>query len=528
MIHEFVTDQSDAGKRLDLILKNYVSGLTRAKARKGIEAGQCHIDGIHVCSPDYRIKPGQKILFECPDERASIKPENGDLPIIWHDDELAICNKPPNLTVHPCPSCPGHTLVNRLLAHFPTLSKLGGERPGIVHRLDKDTSGIMMVALSENMRQKMVEAFSKRQISKHYIALVYGIPPERGECRESIGRDPVSRTKMALVEKKHGGKTAHTIWQRLWHSEDGNFSLLLVKILTGRTHQIRVHLASKGYPIIGDRVYGPKKCQPLASRQMLHASALEFIHPRTKIAMHFHALPPEDFMETIQKNAHNLTRIIVTGNQGCGKSTFCKYLKEHDIPLIDSDEVVAELYTKNGIASQWLEMRLHDDSIINNGFIDRDKLFNLFIKDAIIKKEFIGYIHDIVFKRIDKFFKNNIKEGYDFTIAEIPLFFECGWKNRWKHPTIIVGVDCDKDIRWKRISKNRHWSIEKISTLEQWQMNEEKKMSYCDIVINNNTNQDRLKIEADKFYYSLLDNLHNQKKQTRREIDKICQNISSI
>lgn len=528
MIYEFVIDNADSNKRLDLALKNNVPNLSRAKARKGIEAGQCHIDGNQIFAPDYKIKSGQKVSFEYSEECASIQPEAGDLSVIWHDDELAICNKPPNLTVHPCPSCPDNTLVNRLLAHFPVLKKLGGERPGIVHRLDKDTSGIIMVSLSENMRQKMMEAFSKRQVSKHYLALVQGIPPKNGECTESIGRDPVSRTKMSLVAEKHGGKTAHTIWQRLWHSEDGNFSLLRVKILTGRTHQIRVHLASNGYPILGDKVYGTKECQALAPRQMLHASDLKFVHPLTQKTMHFNVLPPEDFMQTIQKNDSIFYRIIVTGNQGCGKSAFCRFLSDHNIPLINSDRVVADLYAKNGIASQWFEMRNYQDNVMEKGLINKEKLFKLFMKDSGLKHEFINYIHSMVFERIDIFFKNKIKENYNFAIAEIPLFFECGWRNKWQTPIVIVGINCNKETRWKRIIENRHWTYEKISILEQWQMNETKKMSYCDIVIDNNGNSESLKREADKFYSMLLNNLNTKKKNNQQEIKKLCSNNDTI
>ncbi|MEG6594176.1 RluA family pseudouridine synthase, partial [Desulfovibrio sp. 1188_IL3213] len=254
----------------------------------------CTVDGLPEKRPAAKVHMGQAVILNLPEHQGSLQPEEGHLELLWQDAHLVVCNKPAGLTVHPCPSCPEQTLVQRLLGRFPQLSRLEGQRPGIVHRLDKDTSGLLVVALTESDRLTLSEAFAERQVHKEYLALVSGLPPLEGQCREPLGRHPTAKIKMAVVPENRGGRQAFTEWRRLWSTDDNSVSLLAVRIHTGRTHQIRVHMAHMGHPLLGDRLYAPKAVQDMAPRQMLHAWRLNFTHPASGEDMRFTCPPPQD------------------------------------------------------------------------------------------------------------------------------------------------------------------------------------------------------------------------------------------
>ena len=219
----------------------------------------CRIDGLPVSTASLKLKAGQEVRLDLPDTANELRAEDEAVDILWQDEHLLLCNKPAGLTVHPCPSCPENTLVQRLLHHFPRLREQEGLRPGVVHRLDKDTSGLLLVALDEPTRLRMSEAFARREVHKEYLALVQGVPPQTGTCREPLGRHPTAKVKMAVVPENRGGKAAHSDWRVLWSSPRKDFSLVAVRIHTGRTHQIRVHMAHVGY-IRGS-------CSPLAAKK---------------------------------------------------------------------------------------------------------------------------------------------------------------------------------------------------------------------------------------------------------------------
>ena len=228
------------GQRLDKALCGLLPDLSRAAVQRAITAGACRIDGLSVSTASLKLKAGQEVRLDLPDTANELRAEDEAVDILWQDEHLLLCNKPAGLTVHPCPSCPENTLVQRLLHHFPRLREQEGLRPGVVHRLDKDTSGLLLVALDEPTRLRMSEAFARREVHKEYLALVQGVPPQTGTCREPLGRHPTAKVKMAVVPENRGGKAAHSDWRVLWSSPRKDFSLVAVRIHTGRTQPLPI------------------------------------------------------------------------------------------------------------------------------------------------------------------------------------------------------------------------------------------------------------------------------------------------
>lgn len=236
-----------------------------------------------------------------------------DLSVAYEDDDLIVIDKPPGLVVHPAPGSPDHTLVNALLAHCgESLSGIGGvKRPGIVHRIDKDTSGLLVVAKNDRAHHGLAEQFSVHSLERAYRALVWGVPmPAQGEIHGNIGRSPQDRKKMAIVS--HGGKPALTRYRVLRSFAGGAVSLVECRLATGRTHQIRVHMTSIGHPLVGDQTYGRARSAKVKHlpdqarlallefpRQALHASVLGFIHPNSGVMLKFESQIPDDFNELV-------------------------------------------------------------------------------------------------------------------------------------------------------------------------------------------------------------------------------------
>jgi 23S rRNA pseudouridine1911/1915/1917 synthase len=228
---------------------------------------------------------------------SALSPENIPLQILYEDDDLIVVDKPAGLTVHPAPGHYTHTLVNAVLAHVPELETEETNRPGIVHRLDKDTSGLIIIAKNGTAHMKLADQFKNRTVTKTYQALVQGhLSPETGIIDANIGRDPRDRKRMAVVS---GGREARTEYRVIKYL--GNFTLLEVKPKTGRTHQIRVHLAAIGFPIVGDATYGAKS--DYLSRQFLHASRLVFKLPSSGEQMEFESELPDDLREALSRIA---------------------------------------------------------------------------------------------------------------------------------------------------------------------------------------------------------------------------------
>ena len=292
---ELIVPNEHAGSRLDRYLALALPQFSRSRLQALIRAGDVRLRD-EPARPRETVQTGDVVrLIEPALEKVEDLAEEIPLEILFEDDDLLVLNKPPGLVVHPGAGNQTHTLVNALLHHCTTLSGIGGkQRPGIVHRLDKDTSGCLVVAKNDPAHQELARQFAEREVKKIYLALVAGsLKRPRGTIEAAIGRHKVQRKKMAVDERR--GRAAKTEYRVL---QTGNgMSLVECALHSGRTHQIRVHLHHLGHPIIGDSLYGKKGG---ASRQMLHAWKLGFNHPQTKERLFFEAPIPEDFRDLQQ------------------------------------------------------------------------------------------------------------------------------------------------------------------------------------------------------------------------------------
>ncbi len=295
----FIATEDFKNKRLDLFLQSCMEEKSRAAVQKLIDENCVTVNGKIVSKAGLKLKGNEEIEVNVPEEEIPVlKPENIPLEIIFEDKHIAVINKPSNMTVHPAQNNYSGTLVNALLYHFDSLSNINEDniRPGIVHRLDKDTSGLIIIAKTNEAHEKLVEMFQSKIMKKTYIAVCKGnFSSKTGRLENLIGRDPFDRKKMAVVEVN--GKEAVTNYEVIDEVQD--FSLLKVNIETGRTHQIRVHMKYLNHPILGDSTYGsPSK---IIDRQMLHAYMLEFVHPITKETIKLKGKLPEDFVNVLKK-----------------------------------------------------------------------------------------------------------------------------------------------------------------------------------------------------------------------------------
>lgn len=310
---EITAPQDAAGERTDRFLAAAIGSLSRSRVKALIEAGRVLRDGQKVADPAAGVRAGALYVLDVPPPEPA-RPEGQAIPlnILFEDRDLLIIDKPAGLVVHPAPGNPDGTLVNAVIAHAgDDLSGIGGEaRPGIVHRLDKDTSGVMVVAKSDRAHQVLSRQFAERDLERSYLALAWGLPaPLTGTIEGAIGRHPTDRKRMAVVTR--GGKPAETRYavERAWGAA---VSLIRLKLMTGRTHQIRVHLAQIGHPVVGDPVYlrrtpGTARQLPEAvrtallgfPRQALHAETLGFRHPVSGEMLRFQAAMPADMAHLV-------------------------------------------------------------------------------------------------------------------------------------------------------------------------------------------------------------------------------------
>ena len=309
--HERLTAGVEAaGQRLDRWLASLFPGESRARIKTLIDSGAVRLDGRQA-RPAGKLRPGQVVEVDWPAPKPSIpRPEPIPLAVVHEDSSLIVVDKPAGLVVHPGAGSSSGTLVNALLHHVSDLSGIGGVlRPGIVHRLDRGTSGLLVVAKDDLAHRALQRQFAERTVEKEYLALVLGVPRERAKTIDAaIGRHPTERVRMAV--RRTGGRSAVTSYRVLEAWADA--SLLKVLIHTGRTHQIRVHMASVGHPVAGDKVYGgtrfPKSISAesrealcLLHRPALHAARLCFDHPRTSQRLCFESPTPPDILDVVER-----------------------------------------------------------------------------------------------------------------------------------------------------------------------------------------------------------------------------------
>jgi 23S rRNA pseudouridine1911/1915/1917 synthase len=296
MTREFELMADASGVRLDKFVGEKCPELSRTHAQELIDQGLITVNS-KPAKPSLKLNIGDKIKISIPPEPpATLEAENIPLKIIYEDADLLVIDKPAGLAVHPAPGHPTHTLANAVLNYLPGLAADADSlRPGIVHRLDKDTSGLIVVAKNRVAQANLSDQFKSRTVSKSYLVLVKGkLTPEKGIIEADIGRDPRHRQKMAVVS---GGREARTNYKVIRYY--GNHSLLEIKPETGRTHQIRVHLAAIGYPVVGDATYGITS--PHLSRQFLHAARISFSLPSTGQRVEFESPLPEDLQKALNK-----------------------------------------------------------------------------------------------------------------------------------------------------------------------------------------------------------------------------------
>lgn len=292
-----IVSSDSAGSRLDKYLSNALKDLSRTIVQRLIDEGQIIVNEKPTKS-GYKLKPNDKIVINFPDlKKTNIEEEKIALDVVFEDKDLIVINKPQGMITHPASGIYKGTLVNALLFHCKdSLSGINGvSRPGIVHRLDKDTSGLIIVCKNDKSHCEIAKQIQERTLKRQYLAIVHGrVAYDQGVINKPIGRDRIHRHKMAIVK---GGRTATTHWKILKKLESVTF--IECTLETGRTHQIRVHMKNLGHPVLGDKTYG-KRSDP-TEKMMLHAYKLVFIHPRTKKEVHLETKIPQRFIDTLKQ-----------------------------------------------------------------------------------------------------------------------------------------------------------------------------------------------------------------------------------
>lgn len=296
----FTIETDDVNKRVDVFLNEEMEDISRSALQKNIEKGNITVNGEKI-SKNYKLRIGDIVEAELPPpENIDIVPEDIPLDIMYEDDDLIVINKPQNMVVHPAPGHYTGTLVNALMFHCgDNLSGINGVlRPGIVHRIDKDTSGVLVIAKSDLAHKGLSEQLAEHSMKRVYNAIVYNsFSEESGTVDRNIDRSKNDRKKMAVVMQ--GGRNAVTHYKVI--EKLGKYTWVELQLETGRTHQIRVHMSYIGHPLLGDPVYGPKKCHFNLNGQVLHAKVLGFIHPRTGEYMEFNSELPDYFSSLIER-----------------------------------------------------------------------------------------------------------------------------------------------------------------------------------------------------------------------------------
>ncbi len=293
----FIVDKAGAGKRVDVFLNDNLTDITRSQIKKSIEESLTLVNGESVKAGKV-LKENDVVEFNELEYQTDVIPEDLPINIVYEDDDVAVINKPQGVTVHPAPGNYTGTLVNALLFHFKNnISNIGGEiRPGIVHRIDKDTSGLLVVAKNNNAHLCLAKQLADKTCHRQYVALVEGVvKTDSGTINQPIGRSTSDRKKMAVIASGRSAVTHYKVLERF-----NNYTLMQFNLETGRTHQIRVHTKFLGHPIVGDKTYGFSNQKFNLNGQLLHAEKLSFVHPTTKEQVAFNAELPDYFKKILK------------------------------------------------------------------------------------------------------------------------------------------------------------------------------------------------------------------------------------
>ncbi len=523
---------SDRNVRLDKFWGTALEdeGISRGKVKDWIKAGNAQINGILCKKPNQKLIGTETLFLKGEAEVTSLTPEDKPLEVLFNDGRIAIINKPAGLTTHPAPSCPTDTLVHRLIHHFPEIKEMDEWRPGIIHRLDKFTSGLIAVALNEHDRLAMSAAFADREVNKAYLAIVHGVPNrDFGEIDEPMGRHPIHKTKMAIVQK--GGRDARSSYEVLWSDPAERASLVKVKIYTGRTHQIRVHMAHIGHPLVGDQVYGAqqhhkwqtqgKPLADMAERQMLHAFSLSFSHPESGEELNFTQTPPKDFTDLLEELNRSVQRVGLIGMPCSGKSAVLDILNNEGISIFSADKSVARSYMREGSGWELIRQRFGNRFIESDtGDINKADLFAAMRDDEALRREVMNIVHPIVEHEAREFFKEHATDP--LAVAEVPLLLEGGWHTK-KRVDAVIGVRCPSDKRTRELRSKRNLDPEILAVFDSWQWDEKAKMDCCSAIIENNSDLENLKSETMK----ALDKLSTIRKNKEIKFGKYLKKLFS-
>jgi 23S rRNA pseudouridine1911/1915/1917 synthase len=511
ILWKWTAGESDRGMRLDKFWAGRLAdeGVSRGRVKTWIEDGLATVNNAVVDKGKFKLSEGDVLAIGSGgtslDEDAP-QAVPGGLEVLFEDEHMLVVNKPAGVTTHPAPGEPGPTLVNFLLHQWPDMaadvSGMDGQRPGIVHRLDKDTSGIMAVARTEAARLKLASEFAGRRTHKVYLAIVHGCP-ERGEgiIEAPVGRHQTQKTRMAVLEK--GGREAKSEYRVIWTGPRGLASLVAVRIFTGRTHQIRVHMAHIGHPLLGDAVYGPREnaewarrpdsLAGLAPRQMLHAFYLSVTHPDTGEPVTRWLEPPEDFRRLLAGLTRECLRVGIVGMPGSGKSALLGMLRDMGLPCFSADETVAGLYGPGGDGSAMIRQRFGGRFTRDDGAVDKPALFAAMQESGGVRRDVMDMVHPMVRHACEEFFKVHRDEPAAY--AEIPLLLEGGWQEG-DLVDMVAGVACPDAKRTGELREKRGLDRETMAVFDSWQWPEDRKLAACDLVLNNTGTLDDLAGEA--------------------------------
>lgn len=496
----FSVGQEDADSRLDMLVLKYFPGdpPARSQVKTWIKDGLILVDGIPCFKPSQRLFPDRKVLVRAGPASTGPLPLKGRLEEFYKDDHILVLNKQAGISVHPAQSLNEPTLVNHLLERYSCVAdKFSGDRPGIVHRLDKNTSGLMVVALDPQSASRLAKSFHDREVGKKYLAIVAGCPDkDHGQISSSLGRDPKTRVKMTVVSE---GRPAMTEYQVLYCGMEKKWSLVRVEILTGRTHQIRAHMSKLGHPVLGDSLYGgsitsswgfkQKLLSKLVRRQLLHSARLEFIHPETENKMCFTKPPPKDFLRPLLYMERRPQRVVITGAVGSGKSAVMSFLAEMGHPVFVADKCVAELYEPGNDGWRIIKNRFGSRFIDGEGQpVNKTRLARAAFGDKHILTELGHLIHPLVRHRLDVFWKKHRDKRMAF--AEIPLIFEAGMEHDCD---FIAGVFCPDELRYSRLSKNRDISSKQLDLIDKSQQSQASRISRCAMALDNSARLEDLR-----------------------------------